>query len=95
VAGSQVSVVQALLSSQWTFLSLTQPVARLQPSSVQAFPSLQSIFEFTQPVFGSQESFVQALPSSHAPLSGAWTHPRTASQLSTVQATPSSTTQSP
>jgi hypothetical protein len=42
----------------------TQPVAVLQESAVQAFPSSQEIAVCTQPVVVLQKSVVHALPSS-------------------------------
>ena len=73
LAASQLSVVQGLLSLQFTLGSMavpTQvPVVQTSPL-VQALPSLQSrlVGVWTQPLAGVQESVVQALPSSQARL---------------------------
>jgi hypothetical protein len=68
----------------------THPVAGLQESSVQGFPSSHDkAFTWTQPVAGLHESLVHTLPSSQAALLSVWTQPEAGSQESLVQAFPS------
>ena len=84
IFGSQLSVVQALWSSQLNG-AWPQPVFESQLSIVQALWSSQLNGAWTQPVAESQLSVVQALWSSQ--LTGAWRAARLAgSQLSVVQA---------
>jgi hypothetical protein len=71
VAGSQVSSVQALPSSQPTGTAEQAPVAGSHASVVQAFPSSQTVAVPWQTMVPSVEtaqasSDVQELPSSHA-----------------------------
>src|SRR5512134_1502864 len=119
--GSQLSTVQATLSSTTSGIPAWQPRAGSHVSApLQTSLSLHrlAVGTWDTPLIGSQLSTVQAIPSSvrsgvpawqprtgsqvSAPLQtslslhrlavGAWVTPLTGSQLSTVQATPSSTT---
>src|SRR6266571_2947287 len=83
VAGSQVSVVQALLSLQVMGVN-THPVAGSQVSVVQALLSLQVMGVNTHPVAGTQVSVVHALLSLQ--VMGVNTHPVAGLQVSLVQA---------
>ena len=90
---AQVSpVVQESLSLQDTVLfRWTQPVAGSQPSSVHTFPSSQSVAGPTTQIPPAQVSLaVQASPSLQGAALFVWTQPTAGSQLSSVQAFPSS-----
>jgi hypothetical protein len=91
-AAQTSSVVQALPSSQAVVLSvLEQPVALLQTSSVQPFPSLQSgAAPPTQTPAEQVSDVVQASPSSQATATLVFSQPWAVSQVSAVQTLPSS-----
>lgn len=66
VTGSQLSLVQALLSPHASGVPVHAPFEHLS-AAVQAFPSLQAfaLFVCWQPAVGEQLSSVQGFPSSH------------------------------
>jgi hypothetical protein len=90
LAGSQLSTVQPLASSQPTWLTQLQAPALHTSPLVQALPSLQGrlLTALAQPLLGSQLSVVHGLASLHAAASpGAQAPPLHTSPA--VQALPS------
>jgi hypothetical protein len=90
VPGSQLSLVQTLLSSQLSAGPLTQTPPEHVSLVVQTVPSLHGavLLAFTQPVAGLQESSVQVFPSLQLRGTPGW-HAPAEQKSPTVQALPS------
>ena len=84
LAGSQLSVVHGLLSSQFGGAEFVHPVAGRHAGGLQALPGQTTAVPVHTP-FVHWSPVVHALPSSQAgPVSGALTHPVAGLQLSAV-----------